>query len=161
MNNYLLNLIGITRGRRVLRPLLAVFYLTGRCNLSCAYCEDYDTRRTGDDTAEPGTPSLNEPDRVLVVLRQAMTALILTVGEPLLYPHLAPLRERARAAYCFQHLTLLTRGLLLAKHPWPRYDLLVAANCRVLVERVISCKKQGQPGGDHLCPKLSSSAVIC
>jgi MoaA/NifB/PqqE/SkfB family radical SAM enzyme len=129
MNNYLLNLIDIARGRRVLRPLVAIFHLTGRCNLNCAYCEDYGARRTNDDLAELGVLSLDEADRVLAVLRQATAALILTGGEPLLYPHLAPLLDRAKVDYSFQHLTLLTNGLLLAKHLYllPQLDRVVVS----------------------------------
>ena len=129
MNNYLLNLMDIARGQHVLRPLVAVFHLTGRCNLNCAYCEDYGARRTSNDLAELGVLSLDDADRVLAVLRQATAALILTGGEPLLYPHLAPLLDRAKVDHRFKHLTLLTNGLLLARHLHllPRLDRVVVS----------------------------------
>jgi MoaA/NifB/PqqE/SkfB family radical SAM enzyme len=55
-------------------------------------------------------------------LRQATANLILTGGEPLLYPAIDALAAQAKADYHFKNLTLLTNGLLLSKHlnllPW-------------------------------------------
>jgi len=116
MFNYLLNLIHLTRGRSTLRPLVGVFHLTGRCNLNCAYCEDYGARRTDDELVELGTLSLAEAERVLAILRQATAGLILTGGEPLLYPEIDTLIAQAKSKHRFQKLTLLTNGLLLSKH---------------------------------------------
>ncbi len=114
--NYLLNLFNLAAGRRVLRPLVAVFHLTGRCNLNCTYCEDYGARRPNNALAELGTLSLAEAAQVLAILRQATPNLILTGGEPLLYPHVDDLARQAKQAHHFHHLTLLTNGLLLNKH---------------------------------------------
>jgi MoaA/NifB/PqqE/SkfB family radical SAM enzyme len=127
MPNYLLNLIDLARGRRVLRPLVAVFHLTGRCNLNCAYCEDYGARRPNDALAELGTLSLAEAGQVLTILRQATADLILTGGEPLLYPQLDALVVQAKTQHHFRHLTLLTNGLLLSRHldALPYLDRLV------------------------------------
>ena len=71
MANYLLNLITLLRGKSALRPLVSVFHLTGRCNLNCAYCEDYGARRPDDELMELGTLSLTEAGQVLTILRQA------------------------------------------------------------------------------------------
>jgi MoaA/NifB/PqqE/SkfB family radical SAM enzyme len=116
MFNYLLNLIDLTGGRSTLRPLVGVFHLTGRCNLNCAYCEDYGARRPNDELVELGVLSLAEAERVLAILRQATTDLILTGGEPLLYPEIDALITQAKTKHRFQKLTMLTNGLLLAKH---------------------------------------------
>lgn len=116
MLNYLLNTINLARGEHVLRPLVAVFHLTGRCNLNCSYCEDYGARRPNNELAELGILSLAEAEQVLTVLRQATANLILTGGEPLLYPHLDDLAVQIKTKYRFQQLTLLTNGLLLSKH---------------------------------------------
>ncbi len=116
MSNYLLNLINLARGQHVLHPLVAVFHLTGRCNLNCVYCEDYGARRANDELAELGTLPLAQADQVLTILRQATANLILTGGEPLLYPHVDTLVAQAKSKHRFQHLTLLTNGLLLSKH---------------------------------------------
>ncbi|MFQ5614502.1 MAG: radical SAM protein [Anaerolineae bacterium] len=127
MLNYLLNLLDLTRSRHLLRPLVAVFHLTGRCNLNCAYCEDYGARRPNDELAELGVLSLAGAGRVLAVLRQATAGLILTGGEPLLYPDIEALAARAKTHHRFQNLTLLTNGLLLPKHLdlLPHLDRLV------------------------------------
>jgi MoaA/NifB/PqqE/SkfB family radical SAM enzyme len=114
--NYLLNLINLAAGRRILRPLVAVFHLTGRCNLNCVYCEDYGARRPNDELAQLGVLSLAEAGQVLAVLRQATPNLILTGGEPLLHPHIDDLVGQAKSSHHFRHLTLLTNGLLLNKH---------------------------------------------
>lgn len=122
MLNYLLNLFDLARGQQILRPLVAVFHLTGRCNLNCAYCEDYGARRPSNELAELGVLSLAEAGQVLTILRQATPNLILTGGEPLLYPHIDALAAQAKSNHHFRHLTLLTNGLLLSRHlnllPW-------------------------------------------
>lgn len=129
MVNYLLNLITLLRGRNTLRPLVGVFHLTGRCNLNCAYCEDYGARRPDDQLAELGTLSLAEAGRVLNILRQAAPNLILTGGEPLLYPDIDELVRRTKTKYRFKTLTMLTNGLLLSKHLdlLPHLDRLVVS----------------------------------
>ncbi len=122
MTNYLHNLINLARGQYQLRPLVAIFHLTGRCNLNCAYCEDYGARRPDDELSELGVLPLPQAERVLAILRQAAPHLILTGGEPLLYPHLEALAAAAKTKHRFKSLTLLTNGLLLNKHlnllPW-------------------------------------------
>lgn len=128
MSAYLLNLVSLARGNSLLRPLATVFHLTGQCNLNCAYCEDYGARRSNNALAGLGTLPLAEADRVLAVLRQATPNLILTGGEPLLYPHPGSLLARAKEVHRFKHLTLLTNGLLLAQN----FDLLPHLNRLVI-----------------------------
>ncbi len=101
------------RGDRLLHPLAAAYYVTTQCNLNCAYCEDF-----GQERNEQGAPSLPLQDakRVLDVIRSGTDHLILTGGDPLLYPDLQPLAAHARQELGFRHLTLQTNGLLLAKH---------------------------------------------
>lgn len=116
MCNYLLNLARLARGQRLLQPLVALFHLTGRCNLNCAYCEDYGARRQNDELAGLGVLSPADANRVLALLRQATPNLILTGGEPLLYPDIDALVMQAKRTHRFVHLTLLTNGLLLSRH---------------------------------------------
>jgi len=127
MCNYLRNLVLLARSQRLLRPLVALFHLTGRCNLNCAYCEDYGARRQSDELAELGVLSLPDANRVLTILRQATPSLTLTGGEPLLYPEIDTLIMQAKRAHHFHHLTLLTNGLLLSRHQaiLPYLDRLV------------------------------------
>lgn len=116
VSNYLRNLINLTRSQPILLPLVAVYHLTGRCNLNCVYCEDYGARRPNDELARLGVLPLAQTNRVLTILRQATPHLILTGGEPLLYPEIDTLVSQAKAGHHFQHITLLTNGLLLSKH---------------------------------------------
>jgi len=39
--NYWSNLVRLLRHDRMLRPLVVAYYVTTRCNLNCAYCEDF------------------------------------------------------------------------------------------------------------------------
>jgi len=45
MFNYLRNLFKLARNDRHLHPRVAIYYVTGQCNLNCAYCEDFGARR--------------------------------------------------------------------------------------------------------------------
>lgn len=110
--NYALNLFSLLRGQRLLRPLVVTYYLTTRCNLNCAYCEDFGARRNGQ--ALPPL-ALEEALRVLRVVRTATDRLILTGGEPLLHPEVDTLVARARSELGFQ-LTMLTNAALLHEH---------------------------------------------
>ena len=122
--NYLANLTRLMRGNRLLRPLVVAYYVTTQCNFNCAYCEDF-----GQERNEQGTPSLPLKDalRLLRVIRHGTDRLILTGGDPLLYPDLLPLVAHARQELSFRHLTLQTNGLLLAQHQdlLPLLDRLV------------------------------------
>ena len=110
--NYLTNLLLLLGGRRMLRPLVVTYYLTTRCNLNCAYCEDFGARRNGQ--ALPPLP-LAEALGVLKVVRSATDRLILTGGEPLLHPQIEALVEGAARKLGF-HLTMLTNASLLHEH---------------------------------------------
>lgn len=113
MQNYLVNLIKLLRGDRVLRPLITTFYVTTRCNLNCTYCEDFGARRNSQAEAEL---DLADALRVLRIIRGGTDSLILTGGEPLLYPEIDALVHRARRELGFKHITMLSNGLLLAQH---------------------------------------------
>jgi MoaA/NifB/PqqE/SkfB family radical SAM enzyme len=108
----------------VLRPLAVAYYVTAQCNLNCAYCEDF-----GQGRNEQTTPSLPLEDakRVLAVIRSGTDHLILTGGDPLLYPDIVPLAAHARQELGFRHLTLQTNGLLLSQREnlLPYLDRLV------------------------------------
>ncbi len=123
--NYLTNLARLLRGDRVLRPLVAVYYVTTQCNLNCAYCADFGQRRNAQ--ALPPLP-LDDALRVLRVVRSGVDHLILTGGEPLLHPDIVPLVTRARRELGFRHITLLTNGLLL-----PQVEPLLSAVDRLVV----------------------------
>ncbi|MCP4537334.1 MAG: radical SAM protein [Chloroflexi bacterium] len=123
-HNYWSNLIRLLRSDRVLHPLVATYYVTTRCNLDCAYCEDFGARRNG-----PGDIALSLDDalRVLRVVRSGVDSLILTGGEPLLCPNIVSLVTRAQRELNFRRITLLSNGLLLSQHEslLPALDRLV------------------------------------
>ncbi|MBN1485427.1 MAG: radical SAM protein, partial [Chloroflexia bacterium] len=108
--NYWRNLLRLARGQRLLYPLAATYYVTTRCNLNCSYCEDFGRHAGG----EPGL-SLAEACQVLAAIRSGTDRLILTGGEPLLYPDIDALVQHARRALGFR-LTLLSNASLLAEH---------------------------------------------
>jgi MoaA/NifB/PqqE/SkfB family radical SAM enzyme len=122
--NYGLNLLKLFRRDRLLHPLSVAYYVTGQCNLNCAYCEDFGQSRN--DQAVQSL-SLDDALQVLAVIRSGVDRLIVTGGDPLLYPEIVPLVERARHELRFRHITLQTNGLLLAEQEalLPAVDRLV------------------------------------
>lgn len=124
IGNYWINLIKLLRRERLLRPLAVTYYVTARCNLNCTYCEDFGARRN--PQAEHALP-LDDALRALRVVRSGTNNLILTGGEPLLYPDIVALVTRARHELNFRQITLLTNGLLLPQHEalLPALDRLI------------------------------------
>lgn len=110
--NYLTNLPRLLRGDGLFRPLVVSYCVTHHCNLNCTYCEDFGARR---NPAQTPPLALADARQLLALLRQATDALIITGGEPLLYPELPALLAAARHDLCFRSVTLLTNGLLLAE----------------------------------------------
>lgn len=122
--NYWLNLLKLLRRDHLLRPLAVAYHVTTRCNLNCIYCEDYGARRN----AQAETPlPLADALRALRIVRGSTDNLILTGGEPLLYPGIVELATRARRELRFRRVTLLTNALLLPQHEdlLPALDRLV------------------------------------
>src|SRR6476620_6135030 len=112
MLTYLQNLVKLTRGDFTLSPRLAVYYVTLQCNLNCAYCEDFGSRRNHQLTPNP---TLEDAKRILKVIRTGVDRLWLTGGEPLMAPHLVGLLDYARNTLKFREISLITNGTLLFK----------------------------------------------
>jgi MoaA/NifB/PqqE/SkfB family radical SAM enzyme len=112
--NYVTNLFRLMRGERLFAPLVVSYCVTAHCNLNCRYCEDFGARRNPSLKTAP--LPLADAERLLTIIRQATDSLILTGGEPLLYPNLEELITHARHKLRFRSLTLLTNGLLLPQH---------------------------------------------
>ncbi len=110
--NYLINLARMAVAATPLRPLVVVYCLTTYCNLNCVYCEDFGARR---NALQPPPLSLDDAKRLLAIIRQATSSLIITGGEPLLYPELRALLAYARRDLRF-HITLLTNAALLHEY---------------------------------------------
>ena len=111
--NYLRNLARLMARNRLLFPLSVVYYVTEQCNLNCVYCEDFGLDRN--EQAAPPLP-LDDALRLLGVVRSGCDHLILTGGDPFLYPHIEELAARAHRDLNFRHITLQTNGLLLPQH---------------------------------------------
>ncbi len=111
--NYLNNLPRLLIGNRNLRPLVITYLLTTHCNLNCTYCEDFGARRNAE---QPAPLELPQAQKLLRLLRQATDRLILSGGEPLLYPDIEALVTFARREARFTGLTMLTNGFLLPQH---------------------------------------------
>lgn len=126
VTNYLRNAIRLMRRDRLLAPLVATYYLTTRCNLNCVYCEDFGLSRN--DQALSPLP-LDQAKHILRVLRSGVDRLILTGGEPLLFPDIVQLLEYASHTLKFAELTMLSNGLLLREREFvmPFLDRLVVS----------------------------------
>src|SRR5215475_11663668 len=86
------------------RPILAQIIPVRRCNLSCAYCNEYDK------TSEP-TPVEEMARRIDRLAALGTLAITFSGGEPLLHPELETLVKRIRGAGVIA--TLITNGYLL------------------------------------------------
>lgn len=71
------------------RPVLAQIIPIRRCNLSCAYCNEYDK------TSEP-VPTAEMLQRIDQLAGLGTTAITFSGGEPLLHPELETIVERIR-----------------------------------------------------------------
>jgi MoaA/NifB/PqqE/SkfB family radical SAM enzyme len=111
--NYWTNLGKLLQGDHLLNPAVVSFYPTEQCNFNCTYCEDYGARRN-----PQAIPPLQfeQAQKVLEVVRTAVDKIILTGGEPLLYPHIDPLVKHAKKELHFHHVTMLSNGSLLHEH---------------------------------------------
>ena len=97
---------------RVLRPMIATYHVTSYCNLNCTYCEDFGLAKN-----KAMTNALLPREQAMEVVRIIRTGvenIIFTGGETLLHPHIEDLVEHA-ARLRFNHLTLITNGLLLPR----------------------------------------------
>jgi uncharacterized Fe-S cluster-containing radical SAM superfamily protein len=110
---YWRNLLKLARTDRHLHPRVAVFYVTGQCNLNCAYCEDFGARR---NQANLSPLPLEQVMKILRVIRTGVDSLWLTGGETLTHPDIDEIARRAKHDLHFRELTLITNGLLLPKH---------------------------------------------
>jgi MoaA/NifB/PqqE/SkfB family radical SAM enzyme len=112
MLRYWQNLVKLRRGSFTLTPRLAVYYVTMQCNLNCAYCEDFGSRRNSLVTP---SPTLEEAKQILKVIRTGIDRLWVTGGEPLMVPHLSDLLDYARRDLKFREISLITNGTLLSE----------------------------------------------
>jgi MoaA/NifB/PqqE/SkfB family radical SAM enzyme len=112
MVTYIQNLGKLARGDRDLAPRVAVYYVTMQCNLNCAYCEDFGSRRNGQVTQNP---TFEDSKKILRVIRTGFSRLWVTGGEPLAHPQILELLSYARNELKFQEISLITNGTLFSQ----------------------------------------------
>jgi len=110
---YTNNLLKLSRQDRHLDPSVIIYYVTGQCNLNCAYCEDFGARRNPD--SDKPLP-LEQAKQILRIIRTGSDALFLTGGEPLTHPEIDSLITYTKSDLKFRELTLITNGMLLPQH---------------------------------------------
>lgn len=125
MSIYATNLLKLAQNDRRLQPRVAIYYVTGQCNLNCAYCEDFGARRNA-TTSHP-LPFENVM-RILRIIRSGVDALFLTGGEPLTHPEIERIVWIARKELKFREISLITNGLLL-----PQHETILTAIDRLIV----------------------------
>jgi MoaA/NifB/PqqE/SkfB family radical SAM enzyme len=120
------NLLKLARNDRHLHPRVAIYYVTGQCNLNCAYCEDFGSRRN--EQNQFPLP-LDQALQILRVIRSGVDALMLTGGEPLMHPEIDQIVLRAKRELKFRELTLISNGFLLPQHEaaLPAVDRLIVS----------------------------------
>jgi pyruvate-formate lyase-activating enzyme len=114
--NFAYHLLRNLAGRPSVRhPLGAYLYLTYRCPLACAYCNDGLGHKYPD---KPGVTELSTAQwfEVLAILRRVTDFLTVTGGEPTVRPDLKDILARARALR-YRPIVLLTNGLRLGSDP--------------------------------------------
>ena len=120
MSSYLFNLLKLATGNLDLTPQVAVYYVTMQCNLNCAYCEDFGSRRNHRVTPNPSTENAK---KILRVIRSGFSRLWLTGGEPLMHPQILALLDYARNELKFREVSLITNGTLLSQFLIPDHPI--------------------------------------
>lgn len=112
MRSCLPNLLKLSANNLDLTPQVAIYYVTMQCNLNCAYCEDFGSRRNHQVTQNP---SMEDAKKILRVIRSGFSRLWLTGGEPLMHPQILDLLAYAKNELKFNEISLITNGTLLFK----------------------------------------------
>jgi MoaA/NifB/PqqE/SkfB family radical SAM enzyme len=107
------NFVRITNNHRHLKPRVAVYYVTAQCNLNCAYCEDFGSRRNAINL-KPA--AFDDAKKILNVIRGGADSIMLTGGEPFTNPDIDSLIGYAKRDLRFRELTLITNGTLIDQH---------------------------------------------
>lgn len=112
------------RLKRVYLPSLFAYYtVNSACNLRCSYCYIGQPEIFPQGFANAGLP-LERAKRVLATLRREALFLRFLGGEPTVYKPINELARYAKRELRYWHTSLITNGVLLARHP-ERYDVLL------------------------------------
>jgi MoaA/NifB/PqqE/SkfB family radical SAM enzyme len=130
-------------------PFLCQVVVTRRCNLSCAYCTEFD------QVSEPVPADLLRA-RIDKVAELGSFGLELTGGEPLLHLDLVPLVRHA-AQYRFVMLGVITNGFLLSDRLVEGFNEAGLGDMQVSIDGVRP-NGETQKALDVLRPKLERMA---
>jgi MoaA/NifB/PqqE/SkfB family radical SAM enzyme len=120
----LLQALVALRFKRVYLPSLFAYYtVNSACNLRCSYCYIGQPEIFPQGFANAGLP-LERAKRVLATLRRESLFLQFLGGEPTIYKSINELARYAKRELRYWHTSLITNGVLLARHP-ERYELLL------------------------------------
>jgi MoaA/NifB/PqqE/SkfB family radical SAM enzyme len=112
------------RWKRVYLPSLFGHYtVNSACNLRCAYCYVAQPEIFPEGFTQAGLP-VERAKRVLRTLRREVIGLRIQGGEPFLYRDLPELVRYAKRDLRFWHVSIITNGLALVRHPERYHDLL-------------------------------------
>jgi len=108
-------------------PIVAHIVPTRRCNLSCAYCNEYDSF----SRPVPAEIMLRRVDRLAELGTSVIT---ISGGEPLLHPGLDQIIERIRSHGCIA--TLITNGYLLTSDRVQRLNRAGLEHLQISIDNV-------------------------
>jgi MoaA/NifB/PqqE/SkfB family radical SAM enzyme len=105
------------RHKRVYLPSLFGHYsVNSNCNLRCSYCYVGQPEIFPEGFKQRGLP-LERAKQVLRNLRREVIGLRIQGGEPFLYKDLPELVRFAKRELRYWHVSIITNGLALEKHP--------------------------------------------
>jgi MoaA/NifB/PqqE/SkfB family radical SAM enzyme len=110
------------------RPIVAHLIPTRRCNLSCAYCNEFD------DYSKPVATS-DLVSRIDLLANLGTSIVTFSGGEPLLHPDLDVLIERIRARGMIA--TLITNGYLLTRERIPQLNAAGLDHLQISIDNVM------------------------
>jgi MoaA/NifB/PqqE/SkfB family radical SAM enzyme len=130
-------------------PLCVIFSLTYRCNLSCSYCDSGKGQRCADQRYDE--ISLEQWEIIMDKMVSHSPILVITGGEPLLYPAIPDLLRSARRKG-FSFISLNTNGLLLTEEIIGLVDAVIVSLDSLNQEK--SDRLWGKPGATEQVLRL-------
>jgi MoaA/NifB/PqqE/SkfB family radical SAM enzyme len=111
-------------------PFLCQVVVTRRCNLSCAYCSEYDK------TSEP-VPLDTLLERVDKVTELGSFGIEFTGGEPLLHPDLSAVISHAAQKKQFKMVGMITNAYLLTEKTVEQFNEAGLTDMQVSIDAVV------------------------
>jgi sulfatase maturation enzyme AslB (radical SAM superfamily) len=159
VKNLLQALVALRFKRVYLPSIFAHYTVNSACNLRCSYCYVGQPEIFPQGFSNAGLP-LERAKRVLATLRQECLFLRFQGGEPTIYKPINELARYAKQDLCYRHTSLITNGVLLARHP-ERYDLLFRSVDAITISIDQTRLNQYPTEMAHLLGSLSELAEVC